>query len=777
MTNQTTKRMIAISLLLIFLAVSAVRWMPASATASDYLSRTIQGKLYYNSFDSYDDTKKAGGTWTLDTANSLIKQTKNERGYAYVDAGQDSYVTEAKWRRSNMAGLAGCGIVLRFIDSGNMYYVQEENPGSSYSIKKYVSSSSTTIKTGTFSAAANNWYIIASYFNGNSKTTYIGAAGSTLGTKLTDSADTSFQTGHSTGVKGAPAAGQTDYFDWLLVQKSWTITVNGMSDNWYFKVFKGANSYKSTPSSSSTSTLDISTLADRAPYDKIAIYDASGNVILDNQFSNDVYGGDVYNFGSTTTATTIPITSTTAATTTTSTVYGFNWAWMSDTQFYSENTAWSWIYSNMTTWITRNGVSYVIHTGDVVNTATDAEYQRAKQSMDILTSAGVPYGILAGNHDSSSTLYQKYFGALNRVALVSYGGVDFIIVCLSYSSETDSSQIAWANSAFAQYPNRFGILATHSYLNIDGSYTSEGSTVYNQIVVPSTNVQMVLCGHMHGYWLNTKSIGGRTVYEALGDPQDIGMGGDGWFNILRFDVPRNQIHLQSYSSMLKAYGSYDHILNVNFSPVSTTTTSSTPSTSSTTSSTTPTDPTITTTSTVTSWSSVTQTSFSTITTTSYVPTTVTSTVTSTLPGTTSTVTNTQTSTVTLPGTTTTTTVTVRAKYKIQVTGITILQAAPGQITVRIDYKSIAQDPITVGIRKGELTLAQGDPAAPIAVVSSDPINLPTYGSAETVTFPFSSDQIVSGKTYVVRIFLWSQSPTGSGDWEAYAPEAELSITI
>jgi hypothetical protein len=122
-------------------------------------------------------------------------------------------------------------------------------------------------------------------------------------------------------------------------------------------------------------------------------------------------------------------------------------------------------------------------------------------------------------------------------------------------------------------------------------------------------------------------------------------------------------------------------------------------------------------------------------------------------------------------------VTVSAKYKIQVTGITILQAAPGQITVRIDYRSITQEPITVGIRKGELTLAQGDPASPIAVVSSDPIYLPAYGSTEYATFTFSSDQIISGKTYMVRIFLWSQPPSGTGDWEAYAPETELSVTI
>lgn len=777
MTRQTTKRMVAVVAVLLVLAVSTVRWMPVSASAGGYISRTAVGRLYYNHFDSLDGTIKAGGgTWTLDAANSLLRHNAPATGFAYVDVGVNDYVVDIKFRRSARSGAGGCGGAERYVDNNNYYYVEEDAAGNLFKIKKTAGGVSSTLAQAPFALAANTWYVTSARFTGNMKDVYVAQWSGNLGNHLSVSSDSAFPTGGKVGLRAAPASGQHDDFDYLVVYRSWTIAMNGLPDGSYFKIKKGGSTYQSSAATGGSSTLDITTFADRPPYDEIEVYDSGSNLILDNQFSNDVYGGDVYNFGGSTTTSTTTATSTpTSTSTSTSTTYGFTWAWMTDTQHYAEHPEWAWIYSNMTTWVTRNAISYVIHTGDVVqNGGNEVEYQRAKQSMDILTSAGVPYGVLAGNHDGS-TLFQKYFGDINRYNLASYGGVDFIIVYLSYG--IDSSEIAWANSVFGQYPSSFGILAIHEYLNTDGSFSGDGSTLYNQIVVPNQNVRMVLCGHNHGYWLNTKSIGGRTVYEALGDPQDIGTGGDGWFNILQFDVPRNQIHLQSYSSMLKTYGSYDYILNVNFNSVSTTTTatSSTPSTSSTTSSSTSTDPTVSTTSTVTSPATTTQVTFSTVTTTSYVPTTVTSTVTSTLPGTTTTVTNTQTSTVTLPGTTTT--VTVSAKYKIQVTGITILQAAPGQITVRIDYKSIAQEPITRGLRKGELTLAQGDPAAPIAVVSSDPIYLPTYGSAETVTFPFSSDQILSGKTYVVRIFLWSQSPTGSGDWEAYTPEAELGVTI
>ena len=260
------------------------------------------------------------------------------------------------------------------------------------------------------------------------------------------------------------------------------------------------------------------------------------------------------------------------------TAQGFSWAWITDTQYYTNHPAWTWIYDNMTTWIAQNGsVSRVIHTGDVVQDGTvEGEYQIANQSMSILTKTGIPFGTLAGNHDGS-TLYQKYFGPLKHYELVSAGSVDFVIVYLSYSVET--SEVAWANSIFSQYYNRFGILAVHSYLNVDGSYTGEGSTLYNQVVVPNKNIQMVLCGHMHGYALNTKTIGSRVVYEMLADQQELGSGGNGWLVLLQFDVLNSQVHLRAFSSMLNTYNSFDHVLNVNMGGPTPTTTTSVTSTS------------------------------------------------------------------------------------------------------------------------------------------------------------------------------------------------------
>ncbi|WP_372813128.1 metallophosphoesterase [Paenibacillus sp.] len=61
-------------------------------------------------------------------------------------------------------------------------------------------------------------------------------------------------------------------------------------------------------------------------------------------------------------------------------------------------------------------IKYVIHTGDLVDEADKPiQWQRALDDMAVLEKAGVPYGVLAGNHDVDHKLgaydhYWNYFG-------------------------------------------------------------------------------------------------------------------------------------------------------------------------------------------------------------------------------------------------------------------------------------------------------------------------------------------------------------------------------
>ena len=98
--------------------------------------------------------------------------------------------------------------------------------------------------------------------------------------------------------------------------------------------------------------------------------------------------------------------------------YDFCFAWETDTQYYAEE--WQNHFLNMNQWIVDNAdamkIKYVIHTGDIVDDC-DMLYQweNADEAMGILDEAGMPYGVLGGNHDVAAGLedfenYYTYFG-------------------------------------------------------------------------------------------------------------------------------------------------------------------------------------------------------------------------------------------------------------------------------------------------------------------------------------------------------------------------------
>lgn len=80
----------------------------------------------------------------------------------------------------------------------------------------------------------------------------------------------------------------------------------------------------------------------------------------------------------------------------------FNILWFTDTQYYAES--YPDIFDKLGDWIAeeyKKGLfSYVIHTGDIVNVADDEkQWVVADRNLKKLDEAGVPYGVLAGNHD------------------------------------------------------------------------------------------------------------------------------------------------------------------------------------------------------------------------------------------------------------------------------------------------------------------------------------------------------------------------------------------
>ncbi|WP_244163282.1 DUF2341 domain-containing protein [Paenibacillus pectinilyticus] len=258
--------------------------------------------------------------------------------------------------------------------------------------------------------------------------------------------------------------------------------------------------------------------------------------------------------------------------------YDFSFAWMTDTQIEAQD--FPDVYDKMTQWVADNkddkNIQYVVHTGDIVNVATsEPQWVNADRSMKILDDANVRYGVLAGNHDvnspytntSSSQLYYKYFGEdrfknkpyyggddrnnKNHYDLISAGGMDFIIVYLSWG--VDQASIDWANDVLSRYKDRKAIVTTHSYLLYDtGSYDTQdfgGQKIMEKVIAPNSNVFMVLCGHRQAAFYNVKRIDGKVVYELLHDYQDTSLGGAAYLRMLYFDVKKQLVYMVPYSTI------------------------------------------------------------------------------------------------------------------------------------------------------------------------------------------------------------------------------------
>lgn len=266
--------------------------------------------------------------------------------------------------------------------------------------------------------------------------------------------------------------------------------------------------------------------------------------------------------------------------------YDYTFVWMSDTQYYAES--YPHIFDRQTEWIAAQKnemkIEYVIHSGDLVD-ESDQEYQwiHADEYMGTLDKAGIPYGVLAGNHDvyqkdNDYTEYYKYFGEerfnqysyyggsyLNNRGhydLISAAGNDYIFVYLGWGIEDDG--ITWMNEVLAQHPDRTGILVFHEYLQATGTRHPLGEKLYQEVVLPNENVIAVLSGHYHEAQTLIDEIDDdgdgvvdRRVYQMLADYQAGPEGGQGYMRLLHFDTSNNQIYVNTYSPYLDDYNYYD----------------------------------------------------------------------------------------------------------------------------------------------------------------------------------------------------------------------------
>ncbi|MBB4663444.1 LamG-like jellyroll fold domain-containing protein [Conexibacter arvalis] len=264
-----------------------------------------------------------------------------------------------------------------------------------------------------------------------------------------------------------------------------------------------------------------------------------------------------------------------------------------DTQFYSRySTAGSGElfmdrygtepYAVQTRWLADNRdelrIPFVTHLGDVVDRhGQTQEWEVADEAMRTLEQAGLPYSILAGNHDvvngcsgvgcrdDSRNLanenFLRYFPASRAAEQASFGGRDesgfhewhtftaegrtFLALALSW--EASDRAIQWARDVIAAHPRLPVILTTHNILAIDSDAvtaveTGPGLRLWNELIRDNDQIFLTINGHNHGSaHLRKTNDFGHSVDQIVWDYQMAYMGGNAYLGLMEFDFTNDRI--------------------------------------------------------------------------------------------------------------------------------------------------------------------------------------------------------------------------------------------
>jgi hypothetical protein len=222
-----------------------------------------------------------------------------------------------------------------------------------------------------------------------------------------------------------------------------------------------------------------------------------------------------------------------------------------------------------------------------------ADYVNANAGFDILTTAGIPWLPVPGNHDytiplsNNLTMYNTYFpesdftgfswfgegypgGTTNsNYALLNIFGTDYIFIELMYLPS--EAALTWMDGLLTTYSTYKAIISTHAYQNTDGTYVIPPHDDIWNVLKTHDNVRMILSGHMHTppdyeNMARTTVYGdsGNAINEIQFDMQDDDHG-NGW---VRYYVFLNDRTVEAYSYSVDdnsyntaAYAQFEFVLD------------------------------------------------------------------------------------------------------------------------------------------------------------------------------------------------------------------------
>ncbi|MFC6592138.1 metallophosphoesterase [Deinococcus lacus] len=260
-----------------------------------------------------------------------------------------------------------------------------------------------------------------------------------------------------------------------------------------------------------------------------------------------------------------------------------------DTQYYSA--FWPQHFMNQTTWLAQHAgrlnVKLTTHLGDIVDSPVMFyQWDRADRAMNVLEQAGVPYSVLAGNHDiilsaaddtrrvKGGEEYLKRFTPARAAKNSTFGGRDatgwneyhtftaagqeFVVLALNW--RVSAQTIEWAKGVMRAHPTAPVILTTHDLVGYTGGQlglSKNGEYLWKNLIEGSDQIFLTLNGHdyndqFRGAHVSRVNAAGHRVDMALIDYQNGYQGGQGYLRALEFDLARNRIEMMTFSPSIAA---------------------------------------------------------------------------------------------------------------------------------------------------------------------------------------------------------------------------------
>jgi len=148
----------------------------------------------------------------------------------------------------------------------------------------------------------------------------------------------------------------------------------------------------------------------------------------------------------------------------------------------------------------------------------------------------------------------------------------FLFVVLEFAPREET--IEWAKKVVEdeKYANHRVVVLTHSYLNSENAHIAQenypienrnyGKAIFDKLVKPSKNIEMVFSGHIgkpddfekHVGYRTDKNAAGRTVHQITFNAQALGggwfgNGGDGWLRWFEFMPDKRTVKVKTFSPL------------------------------------------------------------------------------------------------------------------------------------------------------------------------------------------------------------------------------------